>query len=386
MNIEKESTTILIVDDTQHNVQVLSQLIRAAGYRVIAAFNGRDALNLASKRKPDLILLDILMPDMDGFKVCEIFKKNPDLCEIPVIFLSALSDAESKIKGFKAGGIDYITKPFHREEVLARIELHLTLKKLEKERREYIKELKRSEINLKSLNRTKDEVMRIVSHDIRNPLTGIIGVANMIQNEEDLSKGELKNMMQMIERSGRELLKLVNDVLEVDFVESGGMNLNLEKVNVSDLISKIIELHKSSAYAKSIDLFVNVENKIPRVQMDVQKMNQVLGNLISNALKYTPLGGQIEIDVGYCSKNGDQKQSDEIIISVCDNGIGINENDLPVIFERYNKIRRPGVHGEKGTGLGLNIVKRFVEMHRGKIEVQSQKGEGTEFKITLPAN
>lgn len=384
MNIEKESTTILIVDDTQHNVQVLSQLIKAAGYRVIAAFNGKDAVNLASKRKPDLILLDILMPEMDGFKVCEIFKNTDELKNVPVIFLSALSDAESKIKGFKVGGIDYITKPFHREEVLARIELHLKLKKLEEEREKNIKELEIRERNLKSLNRAKDEVMRIVSHDIRNPLTGIIGVANMIQNQNDLSNDELKNMMEMIEQSGQVLLKLVNDVLEVDFVESGGLNLNVEKVDFVQLANRVIELHRSSAYTKSIDLFVNVKNKIPPILIDVQKMNQVLGNLISNALKYTPLGGQIEVGVFYYSNNG--KNNAKLIITVTDNGIGLNEREIPVLFERYNKTRRPGVQGEKGTGLGLNIVKRFVELHSGEIEVQSQKGEGTEFKITIPVN
>ncbi|HKJ34594.1 MAG TPA: hybrid sensor histidine kinase/response regulator [Balneolales bacterium] len=384
MKIEKQSTTILIVDDTQHNVQVLSQLIRVAGYRVIAAFNGKDALDLASKRKPDLVLLDILMPEMDGFQVCELFKKNNDLKNIPIIFLSALSDAESKIKGFKVGGIDYITKPFHREEVLARIDLHLTLQKLEEERKKNIKELENREKNLKSLNRAKDEVMRIVSHDIRNPLTGIIGVANMIQNQDDLSKGELRGMMEMIEQSSQELLKLVNDVLEADFVESGGFNLNLEKVDITHIVSKTVELHRPSAYSKSIDLFVNIQNEIPPVQIDVQKMNQILGNLISNALKYTPLGGQIEVGVGYCSKN--QNGQGDLTISVTDNGIGISENDIPILFERYNKNRRPGIHGEKGTGLGLNIVKRFVEMHDGNIEVHSSKGEGTEFKITLPAN
>ncbi len=303
--MSEKSSIILIVDDTQHNVQVLSQVTRAEGYQVIAAFNGTDAVELAKKRKPDLILLDVLMPDMNGYKVCEILKKDRELRDIPVIFLSALSDVESKIKGFNAGGVDYITKPFQREEVIARVELHLKLKKLERERERYIKELKKREKHLEQLIRAKDEVMRIVSHDIRNPLTGIIGLSDLMLNNNEQSPEMTERMVNAIKKGGVEIMELVNDILEVDFEKNDAFSINYEDVNLEELLNKVIELHNSTAISNSIKLTLEIEKELPLIPIDSQKISQVIGNLLSNALKFTPRDG-----IGSCSGIYDGKQSE----------------------------------------------------------------------------
>lgn len=378
--MSEKSSIILIVDDTQHNVQVLSQVTRAEGYQVIAAFNGTDAVELAKKRKPDLILLDVLMPDMNGYKVCEILKKDRELKDVPVIFLSALSDVESKIKGFSVGGVDYITKPFQREEVIARVELHLKLKKLERERERYIKELKKREKHLEQLIRAKDEVMRIVSHDIRNPLTGIIGLSDLMLSSGEQPPEMIQRMVSAIKKGGVEIMELVNDILEVDFEKNDAFSINYEDVNLEELLLKVIELHESTAISNSIKLSLNVEKELPLIPIDSQKISQVIGNLISNALKFTPQNGIVEISA--CMSENKPKV---VSISVKDSGIGIPEENIGTLFNRHDRNRRLGLKGEKGSGMGLDIVKRYIDLHEGNIDIKSKVNEGSTFTIQLPA-
>lgn len=380
-NRDVSKSTILIVDDVRHNVQVLSQLVRNEGHRVIAAFDGNDALALARKRKPDLVLMDVLMPEMDGYSVCEQFKKDPILREIPIIFLSALSDVESKVRGFEVGGVDYITKPFHQEEVVARINLHLTLKNLEQERERYIAELKIRERNLEIANREKDEVIRIVSHDIRNPLTGIIGVANILRSEDGYSKEEVDGMLEIIEQSGYKLLDLVKDILEVESTKAGSLQLNLREVSLQELLDQVIELHQPTALTKSINLRFMKDDRVPAMLIDPQKINQAISNLVANSLKFTGAGGSIKLILKF-----DEESNDElpVIVEVKDTGIGIPEDRLPTLFDSIKRHRGTGTKGEKGTGIGLDIVKQFIELHGGNISVTSTEGKGTSFKLELP--
>ena len=167
---EGKKTLILVVDDNQENVRVLTSILNHHGYDIIAAFNGSDALTMASRRKPDLILMDIMMPEMDGFEATRSLKEDPELKEIPVIFISALTEVEDKIQGFDVGGQDYITKPFQHQEVMARVDLHVRLYHLEKERVKNINKLEEQKKQLEKLNEAKDEIIRIVSHDMRNQI------------------------------------------------------------------------------------------------------------------------------------------------------------------------------------------------------------------------
>jgi len=210
-----EKKSILVVDDTQQNVQVLSQMLRDAGYSVMAAFNGKDALKMLERREPDLILMDVMMPEMDGFETTRQLKSVPRWNEIPVIFLSALSDTESKLRAFESGGVDYITKPFQQQEVLARMELHLSLRELQHEKEAYIHQLQEKQEHLQKLNNEKDEVLSVLSHDMRNPLGGIIGIVDLLRSEPVDSPEELETMLELVDVSAKRLLHMVNDMLDI---------------------------------------------------------------------------------------------------------------------------------------------------------------------------
>ena len=192
--IAPEDFLILIVDDTEANIRLLSHVLRGEGFQPIVAFNGSDAIDLIESREPDLVLLDIMMPDMTGIEVCTEIKQKDKLKDIPIIFLSALSETSDKVEGFRAGGVDYITKPFQKDEVLARIRTHLFLSKLQKERKQRIIDLRKREADLRDLNKKKDDLVRMVSHDIKNPLTGIVGLANMLKQDMDFSEEEKAEM------------------------------------------------------------------------------------------------------------------------------------------------------------------------------------------------
>lgn len=376
-----EKSTVLIVDDTQQNVQVLSQMLRNEAFMVVAAFNGPDALNLVEKRRPDLILLDVMMPGMNGYEVCEKLKQNPETVSIPVIFLSALDDAEAKIRAFDVGGIDYITKPFQQKEVLARIRLHLQMKKLEQQQERYILELKEKQDHLTRLNKEKDEVLAIVSHDMRNPLGGIIGISNMMRYEKIDDPEQIDEMLTLIESSAERLLVLVNDLLDVAVIEANSIHLDFRDVDIAHLLTDVRQTHEPTARTKSITLGLHVETDVPHIRADASKIGQVISNLVSNAIKFTSSGGVVTI-----AARAGESHTQTLVITITDTGMGIPEEFMAGLFQKIGKHQRTGTLGEKGTGLGMPIVKRFVEEHKGRLEVHSTVSVGTVFTIILPIN
>jgi len=378
MNDKLTDCTILIVDDTQQNVMVLSQMLRDAGYKVLAAFNGEDALKLLEKRKPELILLDVMMPGMNGFQVCEKLKGNSDTQRIPVIFLSALNDIESKVKAFEAGGVDYITKPFQHQEVLARIDLHLSVQSLQNEREKYILELKDKQEHLERLNQEKDEVLAVISHDMRNPLGGIIGIAELMKSESITDPEEVEELLGLIESSAERLLALVNDMLDVAVIESNSVRIELRPTDLGKLIHEVVRMHQPAAKNKNVTLNVLV-SELPRIMSDDSKLSQVLGNLLSNAIKFTPTQGIISVEAYRVDTD-----ADNVIVKVSDTGIGIPAEFMANLYKKMGGHQRSGTSGEKGTGLGMPIIKRYVEEHKGTIEVTSEPGSGTTFIIKLP--
>lgn len=371
--------SILIVDDTQQNVQVLSQILRDSGYKVLAAFNGPDAINLVKKRTPDLILLDVMMPGMSGFQVAEKLIVEDGYTGIPIIFLSALDETEAKVKAFESGGVDYITKPFQAKEVLARIELHLKLKSLERDREKYILELKQKQEHLERINKEKDDILGIISHDMRNPLGGIIGISNFLLTDAVDDPVETREMLSLIEKSAERLLALVNDLLNVAIIESNSFTVEKSEVDLDSIIQDIIQLHEPMAKTKHVVLKRTVHDAPLIVSLDASKISQIVGNLISNAIKFTNTGGWVEVDSGIQDK-GDKR---ELIVMISDNGIGIPDEIMPVLFDKMVG-QRTGTDGEKGIGLGMPLVKRFVELHGGSINVESEVGKGTAFTIRIP--
>lgn len=369
--------SILIVDDTEPNVRLLAHVVKKEGYEAMAAFSGKDALSLLEKRKPDIILLDIMMPEMDGFEVCERLKAHEDYKDIPVIFLSALSETDSKVQGFNVGGVDYITKPFQREEVLARIDLHVKLRKLQEELSNNVEQLKQREESLQKLNEEKDELMRIVGHDFRNPVTGIMGLASFLQeNVQGIEQEQQEEMLGIIKGSGQKLLDLVNGLLNKD-EEARISELMLEELEMQSVIRDMIDLHRPTAINKSISIETEMENVGNKI-LDRHKVEQILSNLMSNALKFTLEGGTICIKL---KKIPDNNGAFDLIVQ--DSGMGIPQKDLERLWDSDKKRIRFGTSGEDGSGMGLELVNKFTKLHGGEVHVDSEVGEGTTFVVRL---
>lgn len=370
------SANILIVDDIPANIRLLAEMLKAEGYHVRPTSSPIRALTAAQTQPPDIILLDVNMPEMNGYELCQAFKAEPNLKDIPVIFISALGEQESILKGFEVGGVDYISKPFNTAEVLARVHTHL---ELQAKRRE-VEQLRQREVaQLTQMNQLKDDVLRMVSHDLRNPIGVIYGITEhfMGYEEEDWpSLEEIKPFFEHCANAAEQMMQLVNDLLEIARAE-GRIELNKEKVPLSMCVSIAFDSLFFEAQKKQI--FLDYQKPITdtiEVEIDMQRFVQVLQNIISNAIKYTEPGGRVTIKTNATAA--------EVVVQITDTGLGIPAQDLPFIFDKFYRIDSDLHRQEKGTGLGLAIVKALTEQHGGQIKVESEEGAGSTFTLTLP--
>lgn len=367
-NIQKP--TLLVVDDTPENIAILSSLLKDS-YRIKVATNGAKALALAqSGDPPDLVLLDIMMPGMDGYEVCRSLKENDTLKDIPVIFLSALNEAMDKVKAFQSGGVDYVTKPFQAEEVRARVETHLKIRRLQLE-------LMKQNRQLVQLNAEKNRFLGMAAHDLRNPIAVIGGFCSLFLGS---ALGELtdqqREIIERIKNSSRFMNQLLEDLLDISQIEAGKLELRLAPVDLASLITDNVKLNRMFAEKKQIGLTFTAHCVPPPMSLDAPKIEQVLNNLISNAIKFSRPGTEITVELA--EKDG------QILLTVRDQGQGIEPQEIEKVFKPFEKTSTRSTAGEKSTGLGMAIVKKIVEGHRGKIWLASALGVGTTFYVALP--
>jgi signal transduction histidine kinase len=360
------SQSILIVDDTPANLNVLSTMLSQRGYKVRPAISGSLALMSVTRDLPDLILLDIRMAEMDGYEVCRRLKADERTRDVPVIFISALDDIEDKLRAFQSGGVDYITKPFQVEEVLARVQAHITL---QDQRRRIAAQL----AQIEQLSHFKDELLRVVSHDLKNPIGAVMGYAELLREES--GEAEVADYAARILKSAQFMNALVNDLLTLSHAE-GDFPLDLHRGDLNDLVASCLPAHELAAQEKQIALHWTPASAPLHAQFDPMRLSQVLNNLISNAIKYTPAGGTVKI-----AARGSDKMS---VISVADTGFGIPDADLPRIFDKFYRVNTKEHLAVTGTGLGLPIAKAFIEKHGGQIGVTSAVGAGSTFTVSLP--
>jgi signal transduction histidine kinase len=363
---------ILIVDDILKNLQVLGTTLIEEGYEISMAQNGFQALKLAEKIKPDLILLDVLMPDMTGFETCAKLKENEELSGIPVIFLTAKTETEDIITGFQTGGVDYITKPFKKEELLMRIKTHLDLRLFS------IALIEKNE-NLARLNKEKNEFLGIAAHDLKNPLSAIKGLAEMTEKYfTDLTQEEIIESAEQIRISSEFMFQIIMDLLDINAIEEGRFNLSMSDFELDAVLQMVVNKFNPSASAKKINL--NLEKNCSGINAyaDAGKTQQILDNLISNAIKFSPFDKNIWINSQFIS---DEKM---LRITVKDEGPGISEEDKTKLFKKFSKLSARPTNEENSTGLGLSIVKRLVEEMKGKIWCESQLGAGSSFIVEFP--
>lgn len=367
---ETNTPNILIVDDVPANLIVLGAILKREGYKVRPVPNGQLALLAAHKEQPDLILLDIMMPEMDGFEVCRRLKENPELADIPVIFISALNDTTDIVKALTSGGVDYINKPFNAEEVVARVKTHLQLHRQSIVLRQQSKELQ-------ELIATKDKFFSIISHDLRGPMGGFMALTELMADESaGLSSEEQKEFIVELSKSASNIFNLLENLLEWALMQQGNIVFKPEHIDLTELVNECTKTLHDSIQKKNIHLAVDLAADL-KVHADANMLQSVIRNLVSNAIKFTPEGGKIAI-------SADFTENKNLVIVVKDSGIGMNNSIKTDLFQLNRNTGRPGTDGEHSTGLGLILCKEFIEKHGGEVWVESEEGVGSSFFFTIP--
>lgn len=375
--------SIMVVDDTPANLQVLAGMLKERGYRVRPVPSGKLALQAAQSDPPDLILLDINMPEMNGYEVCRQLKVDDRLRAIPVIFISILSEPLDKVKAFSMGGVDYVSTPYQTEELHARIETHLKLRRLQVELEETNARLATAngvlahkQAELSDLHERKDQFLAMLSHELRGPLAPILNAIQLLSLETNASQLHF-HARSVIERQVAHLARLLDDLMEVSRISTGKIHLREERVVVSDILELAAEMVRPLIDQRGHELSISLPPDPIWLHADAARLQQVVVNLLTNAAKYTPDGGRIQLIV--------EREGDQCVLRVRDTGVGIPLELQPHVFELFTQAERSLDRSEGGLGIGLALVQRIVEMHQGEAAVFSSPGEGAEFIVRLPA-
>jgi signal transduction histidine kinase len=358
---------ILVVDDTPANLDVLVEMLGEQGFSARPVLSGFLALQSARLQPPDLILLDINMPEMNGYEVCQHLKADATLKDIPVIFISALNDTTDKVQAFDAGAVDYITKPFQFEEVKARVETHLRTYRMQKE-------LEQQYAAIKKLEELKDNLTHMIVHDMASPIQTIgLAVDLVLSGETGPGRENVEVLSRAVDAS-RSLTEMVNSLLDISRMEAGQMPLHPADADLRHLAEEAAETMHLLAGAKDIRLAMQGPS-VP-LRADTDLIRRVFINLISNALKFTPKGGEVTITAS---------ASDGLArAEVHDTGTGIPEEYHERIFEKFGQIETGHQRHEHSSGLGLTFCRLAVVAHGGRIGVRSRLGEGSTFWFVLP--
>jgi two-component system sensor histidine kinase/response regulator len=417
---------ILIVEDSPTQTKLLRLILEENKYIVDSAPNGARALEYVRHKKPDLIITDIVMPEMDGFALCMALKSDPDLRHIPVMLLTSLSDPEDVIKGLQAGADNFLTKPYENaflvsciQNIFANQEMRKNwsadseieimfagqkyfissdrmqiidlllstyenavqknneLHKAHNDLMEAHHQLEQKNIELEKLNEEKTRFLSVAAHDLRNPLTIIYTTADLITEElKEKTSEETIEFLEMIKQSSKFMRDLLEELLDVSIIDSGKLSIYLEPVDIIELIRNNVSLNRVIAGRKQITVEFNPIKGLPLFQLDRKKIEQVFNNLISNAIKYSYPQSRVVID-SMC-ENGN------LVISVHDTGQGIPPAEMDKLFKPFPRLSVKTTSGESSTGLGLVIVRKIVEAHNGKVWAESRVKEGTTFNISIP--
>lgn len=363
-----ESPDIMIVDDTPDNLTLLAGMLKDHGYLVRPAPSGEVALRAAAGKAPDLFLLDISMPGMDGFEVCARLKSDPGLKDIPVIFLTAHGDLEHKIRSFELGGADYITKPFQFQEVQARVASHLALRRQRQE-------LERNYAKLAELESLRDSLVHMLVHDLRSPLAGILGLLEFLLMEPEALAAEQRTLVEEAYKGSEELAVMVTQILDVNKLEAGKMTVAPAACDATSVARDVVKSLSAIRGGKVLSL--ESPNEVLPAVLDAGLVYRILQNLISNAIKFAPAnGGKVVMKV--------ERTESGVRYSVADNGIGIPAGHQASIFEKFGQVDGTVKAKIRSSGLGLPFCKLAVEAHGGQIGVVSEAGKGATFWFTLP--
>ncbi len=365
--IKSHQGTLLIVDDIAANVSVLFDFLTDNGFKVLVAGDGKRAIQKAKYAQPDLILLDVMMPGIDGFETCKILKSGEETRDIPVIFMTALADTLDKVKGFQLGATDYITKPIQHEEVLARVTSQLHFSNLKKQ-------LEARTLELEKRNMELDAFAHTVAHDLKNPLNALIGYTEMLVSEcspEVPPDQEMIETLLMVEQAGRKMVSIIDALLLLAGV-SKQASVATQPLNMSDIITQVMQ--RLSYMIKEYKADINLPESWPIALGYAPWIEEVWSNYISNGLKYGGSPPRIELGAEPVEKN-------KIRFWIRDNGPGITKEAKTKLFTPFTRLHTGHVEGH---GLGLSIVQQVVEKLGGHVGLETTEGEGCLFYFTLP--
>ena len=350
--------TILIVDDTPANLGVLVETLGVAGYQLMVAEDGEEALAQTLQTQPDLILLDVMMPGIDGFETCRRLKERAETKDIPVLFMTALNETTDKVKAFAAGAVDYIAKPIEHEEALARVGTHLAIRRLQRELQEQIA--------------LKQRFMKIAGHDLRNPLFLILLATELARRQTGIPPKVIR-FLESIEESAAHIRRIIDTFLEIrtplPSQDTGGVDLGL-------LGTAVVRQHEHAAERKNIRLTLDNVEDLPLVRCEAALSYQAFSNFISNALKFTPVGGQVTVRTRLLDKS--------VRVEVEDSGPGVPVNERERLFRKPGRLSPRPTAGEESTGHGLTIVKQLVESQQGRVGASFPTEGGSVFWFELP--
>ena len=370
MQINPAEFKLLVVDDVQTNVLLLKALLGKEGYGIVVANNGQEALEVIRNENPDLILLDVMMPGMDGFEVAERLKSEEFRCEIPIIFLTALDDTQSIVNGFKLGVGDFISKPFRKEELMVRIKHQLSLVAARRIIEEKNEELRKTIAG-------RDKMYSVIAHDLRSPMASMKMLLNtiMMSVEKDKIDPDIFDMLEMSNKTSEEVFSLLDNLLKWTKSQLGKLTVIPQKLDISGLADGVVEVMNSVAEVKHIKL-IRTDHESFFVYVDIEMIKSILRNLISNAVKFS--NPDSEIKVGIKAEDG------KVIVSVTDSGKGIKKEDQHKLLKDSTHFTTYGTNSEEGSGLGLLLCRDFARKNGGELWFESEENLGSVFSFSLP--
>ncbi len=367
---------VLIVNHDQHLSLDIKRILEAEGFTAVYQPDPHLALDDAQRLQPDLVLTTFFMPQLSGVELCRQLKANPRTAEIPLVFVTAVSNGHHILEALRAGVADYIISPFSADELMETVKAQITRYRARRQQMETLREQEVS--NLAKINRLQDEVLRVVSHDLKVPLSVIKSSAQMLR--EDLvelraANSRLIEYVNMIDVSVKKMTELVVALLDAVRLEESP-RFDRVALALTPYLRQALEQHKYTAREKGVKLTFKQPKPDVMVHISPERMGQALQNLLSNAVKYTPSGGKVTLEA--------TQHDGHLRISISDTGLGIPSEAIPNLFEKFYRVPLPEHQAQSGTGLGLAIAKTVVEQHGGKIEVTSALGKGSTFTIVLP--
>lgn len=366
--INLENSKLLIVDDSQENIKLLGSYF-SKKYKIAIAYDGQQAIEIAKDFQPDITLMDINMPNMNGIEATEKILSNDDIKKHPIIFTTALDDIETTVNGFEAGGVDYVIKPFELKNLEKRLENHLQISKM-------IDLLKQKNNELDELNRTKDKFFSIIAHNLKSPFAGLMNLTDLFIEEFDrIPTDQIRKSLIDMGKSLKGVYKLMENLLDWARLQKGQVDYNPASLNIKEVIEDIIFILSNSAKKKKITVSFNYDGELIGFT-DYHVFHTIFRNLLSNAIKFTYENGTIKVFI--------EDLGSDLKISIKDDGMGIKDEIKEKLFKIDTHNTSLGTNKEKGTGLGLILVKEFVDLQNGTISFESEIGKGTTFSFTVP--